>query len=157
MIFCGFIIIALVCPSLCACVCVFSKLEMILDRPWNHYNVMKLFSTSWWMNAQQICRLVYRQSLSSNCAGDLLPKTISLYSCGVFWLPQLCLLYASGPLFPLSMGPWDWLITSFVREGKKRMSTWLILSVWGWTDKGVFFSLLSSWTHLRATSRASGF
>lgn len=69
-----------------------------------------------------------------------------------FWLPQLCSLYASGPHFPLSVGPWDWLITSFVPEGKRGMSTWLILSVWGLSDEGAFSIFLS----LSLPGRTSG-
>lgn len=65
-----------------------------------------------------------------------------------FWTPQLRSLFASGPLFPLSMGLWDWLITSFVPEGKRGMSTWLILSLAWWRMEGgggVFFpNFLSS-------------
>lgn len=53
-----------------------------------------------------------------------------------FWPPQLCSVHASGPLLPLSVGPWDWLITSFVSEGKRGMSAWLLLSVWGLSDEG---------------------
>lgn len=60
-----------------------------------------------------------------------------------FWTPQLHSLFASGPLFPLSVGLRDWLITSFVPEGKRGMSTWLILSLAWWRMEGgggVFFS-----------------
>lgn len=56
-----------------------------------------------------------------------------------FWPPQLCSLHVSGPHFLVSVGLWGWLITSFVPQGKRGMSRWLILTVCRWREEEIFF------------------
>lgn len=96
-------------------------------------------------NIQLICTCAFSTPLCYYAAGVIL-KTISFQSLQCFWSPQRCSLHVSGPRFPVSVGPWDWLITSFVPEGKRGMSTWLILTVCWWRDEKVFFFLFPGHT-----------
>lgn len=45
-------------------------------------------------------------------------------------------LCASAPLFPLSVGLWEWLISLFVLEAKRGMCTEHIFFVYGYRDEG---------------------
>lgn len=81
---------------------------------------------------------MYTESGVGQCAAAVAwNNRLAFFLC--FLATSALLTVCLWPSLPSLRGTMDWLITSFVPEGKRGISTWLILSVWGWRDEGVFF------------------